>query len=84
MVAQETPMLETAIPTILVLLLGAVGAYSRDTTVSLAIGIGVVTLFFWGLVIGRAAGLGWPAAVMSAAITGAFGLVIVGLKALVH
>ena len=80
----EMPMLSTAIPTVVVLVLGAAGAFSRNTTVSLAIGIGVVTLFFWGLVFGRAAGKAWPSAALSAAVTGSLGLVIVALKAIVH
>jgi hypothetical protein len=82
--AGELPMLETAVPTVAILLLGTVGVWSRNTTVSLAIGVGVVILFFWGLVFGRAAGRSWPSAVLSATITGGLGLVIVGLKAIVH
>jgi hypothetical protein len=82
--AAEWPMLETAIPTIVILLLGVVGVFSRNTTVSLAIGAGVITLCLWGLVFGRSAGESWPSAALSAAINGALGLVIVALKAIVH
>jgi hypothetical protein len=83
-VAAEWPMLETAIPTIVILLLGIIGVFSRNTTVTLAVGAGVITLCLWGLVFGRSAGESWPSAALSAAINGALGLVIVALKAIVH
>jgi hypothetical protein len=82
--AEEWPMLETAVPTIIVLLLGMAGAFSRNTTVSLAVGVGVATLCVWGFLFGRAAGESWTSSLASAATTGALGLVIVALKAIVH
>jgi len=42
------------------------------------------TLFSWGLAIGRASGSSWAASLFGAAISASFGLVVVGLKALVH
>jgi hypothetical protein len=80
----ELPMVETAIPTLMILLLGVIGVFSRNTTVSLAVGAGVVTLVCWGAVFGRTAGESWESVVLSGAITGGLGMVIVALKAIVH
>ena len=80
----ELPMLTTAIPTLAILLLGVLGVFSRNTTVSLAVGAGVVTLVGWGVFFGRTAGESWLSAASSGAINGSLGLVIVALKAIVH
>jgi hypothetical protein len=82
--AHEWPLVQAAFPTSIVLALGAVGALSRDTAVGLAIGVGVATLFLGGLAVARASGSSWLASIIGAAISGSLGLVIVGLKALVH
>jgi hypothetical protein len=82
--AGEWPLVQAAFPTAIVLALGAIGAFSTATAVNLAIGVGVVSLFSWGLAIGRASGSSWAAALFGAAISASFGLVVVGLKALVH
>ena len=80
----ELPMIEAAIPTVIILALGTVGVFSRNTTVSLAIGVGVAMLFLAGLAFGRYTSSSWPAALLSAALTSGLGLVIVALKAIVH
>jgi hypothetical protein len=67
-----------------VLALGAMGVVSTQTAVDVAIAVGVVALFSWGLAIGRASGSSWAAALIGAMISAAFGLVVVGLKAIVH
>ncbi len=82
--AAEWPLVQAAFPTAIVLALGAVGAFSTETAVDLAIAVGVVALFAWGLAIGRASGSSWAVALFGAAISAGFGLVVVGLKALVH
>ena len=82
--ATELPMIEAAIPTVIILALGTVGVFSRNTTVSLAIGVGVAMLFLAGLAFGRYTSSSWPAALLSAALTSGLGLVIVALKAIVH
>jgi len=82
--AGEWPLVQAAFPTAIVLALGAIGAFSTETAVGLAIAVGVVALFTWGLAIGRASGSSWAAALFGAAISASFGLVVVGLKALVH
>jgi hypothetical protein len=82
--AGEWPLVQAAFPTAIVLALGAIGAFSTETAVDLAIAVGVVALFSWGLAIGRASGSSWTASLFGAAISASFGLVVVGLKALVH
>jgi hypothetical protein len=82
--AGEWPLVQATFPTAIVLALGAVGAFSTETAVDVAIAVGVVALFTWGLAIGRASGTSWAAAQFGAAISAGFGLVVVGLKALVH
>ena len=77
-------MVQAAFPTAIVLALGAIGVFSTETAVDLAIAVGVVALFTWGLAIGRASGSSWAASLFGAAISASFGLVVVGLKALVH
>jgi hypothetical protein len=80
----EWPLVQATFPTAIVLALGAIGAYSTETAVDLAIAVGVVSLFGWGLAIGRASRSSWAVALAGAAISAAFGLVVVGLKAIVH
>jgi hypothetical protein len=69
---------------VFILILGTLGVFSRNTTVSLAIGVGVAMLFLWGLAFGRYTSSSWPAALLSGTLTGSLGLVIVALKAVVH
>ena len=80
----EWPLVQATFPTAIVLALGAIGAFSTETAVDLAIVVGVVALFAWGLAIGRASRSSWAAALFGAVISAGFGLVVVGLKALVH
>jgi len=82
--AGEWPLVQAAFPTAIVLALGAIGVFSTETAVGLAIAVGVVALFTWGLAIGRASGSSWAVALLGAAISAGFGLVVVGLKAVVH
>jgi hypothetical protein len=82
--AAEWPLVQATLPTAIVLALGAIGVFSTETAVDLAIAVGVVALFAWGLAIGRASRSSWAAALLGAAISAGFGLVVVGLKALVH
>jgi hypothetical protein len=82
--ATERPMLVAAIPTVLILALGTLGVFSRNTSVDLAISAGLGMLFLWGLLFGRYTNSSWPTALLSGALTGSLGLVIVALKAIVH
>jgi hypothetical protein len=82
--AAELPMLESALPTAIALALGAIGVLSRETAATVAIAVGVATLFLWGLVVARASGLPWARSLTRATISGGFGLLIVALKVVVH
>ena len=80
----ELPMLQAGIPAAIALGLAALGFYSTDTGVSLAIGFGVASLFAYGIVLAHREGATRWQTVSVACVNGAFGLVIVALKAFVH
>jgi hypothetical protein len=80
----EWPIAQSALPAAVALGLGAIGVLGYDASVNLAIGIGVVALFGWGLVIGRRQQLGWPATLGVSAVSGGFGLLLILLEVLVH
>jgi hypothetical protein len=80
----ELPMVEAGIPAGIALALAALGFYSTDTGVSLAIGFGVASLFAYGIVLGHREGATRLQTFGGACVNGAFGLVIVALKAFIH
>ena len=80
----EAPMLMAGIPAGLALALAALGFYTTDTGVTLAIGFGVAALFAYGIVLGRREHATRMQTFLGACLNGAFGLVIVALKAFVH
>jgi hypothetical protein len=80
----ELPMILAGLPAGIALGLAALGFYSTDTGVTLAIGAGVAALFAYGIVLGHREGAGRWQILLGASINGAFGLVIVALKAFVH
>lgn len=81
---REWPIVQAAGASSVVLGLGALGVFSRDGAVSLAIALGLVALFGWGLVVARRSGRGLARSLLSAVLSAAFGLVIVALKLIVH
>lgn len=80
----ELPMVQAGFPAAIALGLAALGFYSTDTGVTLAIGFGVASLFAYGIVLGHREGAGRFQIFVGACVNGAFGLVIVALKAFVH
>lgn len=80
----EWPMIEACVPVVIPLLLAAVGLFSRDTGVTLALIVGVAALVAWGVAVGRSRGLSTLGVAIAGVLNGAFGGVIVGLKVLVH
>jgi hypothetical protein len=80
----ELAMVLAGAPAALALGLSALGFYSTDTGVTLAIGVGVGALFAYGLVLGHREGATRMQTLGAASVNGAFGLVIVALKAFVH
>jgi hypothetical protein len=80
----EWPVLQATWPAIVALSLAALGVYSADTGVNVALGLNAVILFLWGLALARLDGVSTPVAVAAGALTCALGLVLVVLKVLVH
>jgi hypothetical protein len=81
---EESAMVLAAIPTVLVLALGAFQAIDRNLALDLAIGLGVAELVGLGLVIARRSHMGVGGTLGSVVLTASFGLVIVALKVAVH
>lgn len=52
--------------------------------VGLALWNGVVQLVGWGIDVGRRRGQGWPAALLTGLVNGAFGVMIVLLEVQLH
>src|SRR4051794_34517823 len=71
LIVGEWPMLRAALPACLALALGAIGLLSRDTSVYLAIGVGVAGLFIWALLIGYRTGPSRFPTMVGVAISGA-------------
>lgn len=80
----EWPMVQSGTPAFAALAAAALGLYSTETGVTLAIGLGVGSLFAYGLVLGRRERATRLQTFAGATLNGAFGLVIVALKAFVH
>jgi hypothetical protein len=81
---QELSMLAAPAPSVLFLLLGAVGLFGERLAVLLALWNGVVQLVAWGIDAGRRRGQAWPGALLTGLVNGAFGLVIVVLEVSLH
>jgi hypothetical protein len=79
-----SPILQACVLPIVVLALGAIGVLEDRAALSTAIGVGVVYLFFWGLLAGRRQGHGPVVRVLVGGASAGLGLLIVGLKVLVH
>jgi len=81
--SREAGMVAAAVPPILALGLGRLGAVSVDQAISLALVVCIVQLLLLGLAIGRALGRGWLAALGVAAVECGLGGLLVGLKVVV-
>jgi hypothetical protein len=80
----EWPLVEASLLPVISLLLGVVRLVKTDTAVTIAIGVGVVELFAYGILAGRRLELSRAGTIVVGVINGALGLVIVLLKVLVH
>jgi hypothetical protein len=80
----EWPLVEASLLPVLSLLLGVVGLVKTDAAVAIAIGVGVVELFGYGILAGRRLGLSRSGTAVVGVINGVLGLLIVLLKVLVH
>jgi hypothetical protein len=80
----EWPMVQAVVPPTILLLLGAMDVFSRETSVDLAIGVGIGALVAWGLEMGRRERMG-PLHVIAVTLTNVFfGVAIVVLKIVIH
>jgi hypothetical protein len=82
--AHEWPLVQSAVPALLALLLAVVGLFSTETAITIGLALGMIELFAWGVLVGRRQDLGRGRAVLVGAIDCSFGLVIVALETLVH
>jgi len=81
---REAPMLESAIPSLGLLALAWLGVLSTPVAVWTALVYGVVALAAWGALIARRSDLGPTGVTAVAGFNLALGLLIVGLKILIH
>ena len=77
---REGSLVEAAVPPVVALLLGAVGAVSTNTAVWIAFGLGLVVLAVQGVVFARVERLGWPAMFLVVAANLGLGLALAAVK----
>lgn len=81
---EEWPMLQSSWPVVVPLVLGALGVISETLALDLAMAVGIGALFFYGVVLGVREGKGKMNILVNGLVVGAFGLLILALKILVH
>ena len=82
--AREAPMLESTIPSMVLLALAWLGVLGTAFAVWTSLIYGIVALTAWGVLIARRSDLGPMGVTVVAGVNLALGLVIVGLKLLLH
>jgi hypothetical protein len=82
--ARQWPLVLGGIPPTLPLFLGSFGVLSNYHAEEVAIATGIAMLGIWGVAIAWSRGRGWLGILSGAAASVVFGVVIVGLKMLVH
>ena len=82
--AADWPLVQAIAPAAVALLPAAFGVWSRDTGVDVGLAFGILSLFGWGVVIGRRSSFTWPRTLMVAAFSGTLGIAIVALELLLH
>jgi hypothetical protein len=80
----DITIVEAAIPPAVALLLGVLGVVARETAIWGAIALGLIDLFGWGVLLGRALGYGASRTVVIGMLNVGLGAVMVVLKVLVH
>lgn len=81
---EEWPLLAAAGPPCVALLIGGLTPLNDRVWTNLALWVGVGTLVLYGIRLGRAEKRTFAGVVMTAAVNGALGLIIVALKIVVH
>ena len=82
--AEEWPLVTGPLPCLVVLFLGALGIFEQQTTIRLALWIGVVQLVGWGVMFARRQQWGWLTAVTAGIVNAICGVAIVVLEVLIH
>jgi hypothetical protein len=80
----EWPIMQAAGPPALALALAALGVYSTETGIRIALLTGVVLLGGWGWLIGSRAGLSTAGTLAAAAVSGGLGLLVILLELALH
>jgi hypothetical protein len=80
----EWPMLQSSWPILVALSLGTLHIIEKQAASDLAMVVGIGALFTYGLIAGRQEQLGRGRQLLSALVTTSFGLLILGLKIIVH
>ncbi len=78
------PMVEASYPLAVALVLGGVGLLGEETSIYLALGLGVAELAGWGVAIGRREQLSAFRLIGVTALNVALGLLVVVLKLVIH
>jgi hypothetical protein len=81
---REWPLITGPVPMLVLLALGAFDVIDPGTSVRLALWIGVLQLFGWGVAYARRRDWGWSVAFTAGALNAAIGLLIVGLEVIIH
>jgi hypothetical protein len=80
----EWPIMQAAGPAVILMVLAMLDVLETNTAIDVAIGIGVLSLFGWGFAAGRRSRDTLRGQLLAGALSGALGLVIVGLKIAIH
>jgi hypothetical protein len=77
-------MLQSSLPVVLPLVLGALDIISRDASATIALIFGIGALFVYGVLLGMREGRGNMSILWNALVVGSFGVLILLLKLFVH
>jgi hypothetical protein len=76
----EASIIEAGIPSVVALLLGAVGLFSADFAIWAAVVVGLAVLAFQGIVFARVERLSWLGSLAVVALNLGLGLILIALK----
>ncbi len=80
----EWPLVQAAIPTLVLMLIAGVGVIEARTGVYIALGLGIAQLFAWGYYVGHQSGRSPFRQLLVALVSGMIGLLMVALKLALH
>ena len=81
---REWPMVQAALPAVVALTLAALGLWSREAGITIALALGVVELGGWGTAAGRRAGRSKGRSLLVGLGSAGLGLLIIAAKVLIH